>query len=156
MAAIQPKILAWARETAGLSLDEAAHALSLNPARGRTAVERLAALEAGQEEPSRPLLLKMSKTYRRPLLVFYLAEPPKIEDRGQDFRTLPDAERHSPELDALVRDIKVRQGIIKSVLEDTDPAPIDFIGSATIDIPREELASRIAKRLDFSIEEFRA
>ena len=54
MAAIQPKILTWARETAGLSLDDAARALGLNPARGRTGAERLAALEAGEKEPSRP------------------------------------------------------------------------------------------------------
>src|SRR5260370_11157389 len=83
------------------------------PARGRTGAERLAALEAGEKEPSRPLLLKMSKTYRRPLLVFYLAAPPTTRDRGQDFRTLTGPQRHNPELDAFVRDIKVRQGIIR-------------------------------------------
>ena len=156
MAAIQPKILTWARETAGLSLADAARALGIKTARGRTGEERLAALEAGAEEPSRPVLLKMTRTYRRPLLVFYLAAPPKTGDRGQDFRTLPGPERHNPDLDALVRDIKVRQGIIRSMLEDTDPAPLDFIGSATTTIPIEELAARIAKRLDFSLEEFRA
>jgi Zn-dependent peptidase ImmA (M78 family) len=157
MAAIQPTILTWARETAGLSLDDAAHALDLNPSRGRTGGERLAALEAGEEEPSRPLLLKMVKTYRRPLLVFYLAEPPKTGDRGQDFRTLPGQEqKYDPDLDALVRDIKVRQGIIRSVLEDTDPVPLDFIGSVTIEVPFEKLSALIAKRLDFSVEHFRS
>jgi Zn-dependent peptidase ImmA (M78 family)/transcriptional regulator with XRE-family HTH domain len=154
--AIQPKILVWARETAGLSLEEAAHAIDLRAARGSSGPERLAMMEAGHEEPSRALLLKMSKAYRRPLLVFYLAEPPKTEDRGEDFRTLPDAERQSPELDALVRDIKVRQGIIKSVIEDADPVPVDFIGTIKGPIPTAEMAARIAKRLDFSIDEFRA
>jgi len=157
MATIQPTILTWARETAGLSLDDAAHALDLNPARGRTGGERLTALEAGEEEPSRPLLLKMVKIYRRPLLVFYLAEPPKTGDRGQDFRTLPGQEqKYDPDLDALVRDIKVRQGIIRSVLEDTDPVPLDFIGSVTIEVPIEKLSALIAKRLDFSVEHFRS
>jgi len=77
MSAIQPKILTWARETAGLSLDGATRALGLTDARGRTGEQRLEAMELGEDEPTRPVLMKMAKTYRRPLLVFYLAEPPK-------------------------------------------------------------------------------
>ena len=82
MGGIQPEILTWARETAGLSLAAAAHTIGLNTAKGLTSAERFAALEAGAEEPSRPILLKMSKSYHRPLLVFYLARPPKTGDRG--------------------------------------------------------------------------
>jgi hypothetical protein len=77
MSAIQPTILVWARETTGLSLDDAARALTINPAFGKTGAERLAAMEAGSEEPTRPMLLRMSKVYRRPLLAFYLAAPPR-------------------------------------------------------------------------------
>jgi len=72
-----------------LSLDAAAHALELKEAHGVPPAERLEALEKGEEEPSRPLLLKMAKAYRRSLLVFYLEQPPKRGDRGKDFRTLP-------------------------------------------------------------------
>src|SRR5262245_37329746 len=106
MSAIQPQILTWARETAGLSLEDAAQALGLKEARGKAAVDRLAALEAGTDAPARPLLPKMAKAYRRPLLVFYLSAPPQTGDRGQDFRTRPGPERYNPELDALIRDIK--------------------------------------------------
>jgi Zn-dependent peptidase ImmA (M78 family) len=156
MSAIQPRILTWARETAGLSLGDAARALSLKTARGQTGPERLAALEHGENELSRPLLVKMAKTYRRPLLVFYLAEPPKIGDRGQDFRTLPGPERHNPDLDTLVRDIKARQGLIRSMLEDDHAEPVGFIGSATREVPVENLAARMAERIGFSLNEFRA
>jgi Zn-dependent peptidase ImmA (M78 family) len=156
MGAIQPKILTWARETAGLSIDAAAAALGLADARGRTKTERLARMEAGEEEPTRPLLVKMAKTYRRPLLVFYLAAPPKQGDRGQDFRTLPAGhEQFNPELDALVRDIKARQGLIRSMLEDNQAGPIDFIGSVTMDVPTPELAALMADRLRFSLHRFR-
>jgi len=86
---VNPGILKWARETAGLTADEAAHALSFHDTRERSATERLMALEAGEEEPSRSVLLRMSKVYRSGLLVFYLAEPPRAGDRGQDFRTVP-------------------------------------------------------------------
>ncbi len=105
MSAIQPTILTWARETAGLSLEDAARALGLADTRRRTAVQRLRAMELGEDEPTRPVLLKMAKAYHRPLLVFYLAEPPKTGDRGQDFRTLPGRERFNPDLDALLRNI---------------------------------------------------
>jgi transcriptional regulator with XRE-family HTH domain len=135
--------LTWARETAGLSLEEAADALGINPARGRSAVERLHAFENGEEEPSRPTLLKMTKAYRRPLVAFYLAEPPRKGDRGQDFRTLPGREQYNPELDALVRDIKARQGLIRSMLEDNDAATVDFVGSVKVDYPIERLTAKI-------------
>jgi Zn-dependent peptidase ImmA (M78 family) len=156
MSAIQPKILTWARETAGLSLDDATRALGLTDARGRTVGQRLEAMELGEDEPTRPVLLKMAKTYRRPLLVFYLAEPPKTGDRGQDFRTLPGHEKFNPELDALLRDIKARQGLIRSMLEDDKAEPLEFVSSATIELPAPKLAARMAERLNFSLARYRA
>src|SRR5579864_1179218 len=156
MPAVQPRILTWARETAGLSLDEAAHRLSLATARGRTGAERLASYEAGMEEPSRALLLKMANAYRRSLLVFYLADPPRTGDRGQDFRTLPGREQYNRNLDALTRDIKARQGVIRSMLEENDDAQaVAFISSTTIDTPVDTLCARITERLGFSLTDFR-
>jgi|SRR5579872_830251 len=87
MPMLNPDILQWARKTAGLSLEEAAHAIELKESHGTSGPDRLAALEAGKEEPSRPLLLRMARAYRRSLLVFYLEQPPKTGDRGKDFRT---------------------------------------------------------------------
>jgi len=156
MSAIQPKILTWARETAGLSLDDAARAIGLTDARGLAGAQRLKAMELGEDEPTRPVLLKMAKAYRRPLVVFYLLEPPKAGDRGQDFRTMPGHEKFNPELDALVRDIKARQGLIRSMLEDDKAEALEFVGSATIELPAFELAARMAERLNFSLERFRA
>jgi len=155
MSAMQPKILTWARETAGLSLDDAARALGVTDARGRSGTQRLEAMELGEDEPTRPVLLKMAKTYRRPLLVFYLAEPPKTGDRGQDFRTLPGHEKFNPELDALVRDIKARQGLIRSMLEDEMAEPLEFVNSVTMELPAPKLAARMAERLNFSQEQYR-
>ncbi len=153
---VRPEILTWARETAGLSLEDAARAIGLNTARGETGEERLAKLEGGESEIPRTLLPKMAKAYRRPLLVFYLSQPPKTGDRGEDFRTLPGEERYNPDLDALIRDIKTRQGLVRSILEDEEaPAP-DFVGAATMDVPVKTLADRIAGRFAFSLKAFRA
>jgi transcriptional regulator with XRE-family HTH domain len=95
--ALNPQILAWARGAAGLSVDEAAHALGFKDTRDRTAAERLKAMEAGEEEPSRSVLLNMARVYHRSLLVFYLSDPPLTGDRGQDFRRAPGAK--PPEYD---------------------------------------------------------
>lgn len=154
--AINPSILTWARDTAGLSVEEAAHALKFKDARGRTAAERLQAMESGQEEPSRSVLLNMARAYHRSLLVFYLSEPPRIGDRGQDFRRAPGVSpEYDPTLDALIRDIRGRQSIVKDLLDQDDANRVDYVASVTMGIPHAELAQQIAVRLSFSLAEFR-
>ncbi len=154
---VNPEILAWARDRAGLTLDQAAHALQFQDTRSRSAIERLKALEAGEEQPSRSVLLKMAKAYRRALLVFYLAQPPRTGDRGQDFRTVPGGTppEYSPLLDALIRDIRGRQTAVHGLMEETDTQPVDFIGTATMNNPVEDLVYRATDRLQFSLDEFR-
>jgi Zn-dependent peptidase ImmA (M78 family) len=155
--ALNPHILTWARDTAGLSLDEAAHALGFKDARDRTAAERLQAMEDGEEEPSRSVLLNMARAYHRSLLVFYLSEPPRTGDRGQDFRRAPGVKppEYDPTLDALIRDIRGRQGIVKDLLEQVEPRRVDYVASVTMDVPAAELARRMTDRLRFSLAEFR-
>lgn len=133
MPRINPAILTWARETAGLSLDEAASHIPIRPTKKATAVERLQSLESGDVEPSRSTLVHMAKAYRRPLLVFYLAEPPRRGGRGNDFRTLPD-DRSLVEdalVDALIRQVTARQSIVRDALlgedEATEHAYVDSV-----------------------------
>lgn len=155
---VNPEILVWARNTAGFTVEGAARALGFNDTRDRSAAQRLSAYEAGDEEPSRSVLLKMSKAYRRALLVFYLSEPPRNGDRGQDFRTIPGGPTplYNPLLDALIRDIRGRQTTVKALLEETESQPpADFIGTATISEPVERLAKRISDRQNFSLDQFR-
>ncbi|WP_260684842.1 helix-turn-helix domain-containing protein [Rhizobium laguerreae] len=90
MPKVNPSILRWARETAGLTVEDAADKLGIGDARGVAGSDRLVMLENGEVEPTRPQLIKMSTQYRRPLLTFYLAEPPAKAARGEDFRTVPD------------------------------------------------------------------
>jgi Zn-dependent peptidase ImmA (M78 family) len=154
---VNPDILEWARSTAGLSPAEAAKALGFDDTRARTALQRLQAIESGEEEVSRSVLLKMVKTYRRPLLVFYLDAPPRTGDRGEDFRTVPGATppHYDPLVDALIRDICARQAIVRAVAQETEVPPLAFIATATMATPTRELAAVIAQRLNFSLEEFR-
>jgi hypothetical protein len=93
MPKVNHHILSWARETAGLSPEDAVQRLSLGEARGVSPVDRLYAIEAGEVEPSRSLLFRMAKQYRRPLVTFYMSAAPRKGDRGEDFRNVPD--RHT-------------------------------------------------------------
>lgn len=158
MSSVNPKILIWARETAGLSLEEAAHTLGIKKAYNMTAVDRLLQIENGEAILTRPLLLKMSKQYHRSLLNFYLAEPPKKGNRGQDFRTLPVdySVVVNANLDALIRDIQARQSLVRSVLEDDDDMePLQFINSAKICDGITSVLNSIRNTIGFCLADYR-
>ncbi|MBW7838028.1 MAG: helix-turn-helix transcriptional regulator, partial [Sphingomonadales bacterium] len=97
------ELFSWARESAGLTLEEGARAIGIVPA-------SLAAIEHGEKEPSRTNLANMAKAYRRPLLTFYLPSPPIKGDRGEDFRTVVPERTIEADarVDALVRDLRAR------------------------------------------------
>ncbi|WP_085026294.1 XRE family transcriptional regulator [Ensifer aridi] len=158
MPKVNPSILRWARETAGLTLEDAAEKVGLGEARGVAGSDRLAMLEAGDSEPTRPMLLKMAAQYRRPLLTFYLAEPPAVAARGEDFRTLPAefAKRDAALVDTLLREVRARQEMVRAVLETEDEAtPLDFVGSFDQSQGAEALATAIRTRLVFELKTYR-
>lgn len=158
MPKIKFTILQWARETSKLSLEDAAHKLGLKDTKKASAKEKLAAFESGKKEPSRSLLLRMSKQYHRPLLTFYLDKPPGIGDRGEDYRTLPDhfEEVENVYVDVLIRDIRARQSTIRETLIDVDEEHrLGFIGKHTIDNGVARIVQTIREVLDVSLEEYR-
>ena len=131
---VNPSILKWAREASKYSLKEAAKKLAINDGKSLTAIEKLSAYEKGAKEPSRALLKRMSSQYHRPLLTFYLEHPPVTGDRGEDFRTLPDNVKdiENARVDALIRDIKARQSIIRESLIDADEEyKLEFVSKFT-------------------------
>lgn len=158
MPKVKPSILKWARESAGLRLEEAASKVGINAARGSSGADRLLALETDEAEISRPILLKMAKVYRRPLLSFYLDEPPARGDRGEDFRTLSDRRTGGESLvDALVRDIRSRQSVVRAVLEEEEEAePLPFIGSMSREDGSGPVLASLRQALGINLAEFRA
>ena len=128
---INPKILGWARERAGLSLEKAAKKIGLSS-------QKLAKMENGESKPTRRQLREIAKRYWYPLTVFYAPQPPLLTKGGVDFRSSQTTREEQGMLDALVRDIYSRQSIVKSILEDDeDEEPRSFVGSLkdTDDIP---------------------
>ena len=151
---VNPNILRWARTTAGLSAKDAARKLGIRSAYGIESVDRLAALEDGQDAPSRTMLEKMSKHYRRPLLTFYLSEPPRTGAKGQDFRTLPEAVNlvENAFVDTVLREIRVRQSLVRMILEEEEEAErFAFVNTAKIGEEPSALAIKIKKTLRFDV-----
>lgn len=158
MANFNAEILRWARETAGLDQADAAKKLAIAPARGLEPAERLELLESGQAQPTAAMIRKMAKQYRRPLISFYLSKPPARGERGQDFRTLPDAEARAtgPLVDALIRDLKARQDMVRSLLLDDDGHDLPFIGSRKRNEGVAAVVQGITTTLGFRLHDFRA
>jgi len=158
MPKIEHTILKWARESSSYSIEEAAHKLGLSDSKVSSAAEKLTAYENGQKEPSRPLLIKMSKTYHRPLLTFYLNQPPRIGDRGEDFRTLPDhfEQIENTYVDVLIRDIKARQSTIRETLIDSDEDTLlTFIGKHSTSSSIESIVHTIRETLNINLDDYR-
>ena len=159
MPAVNPQILVWARETAGLPPHEAVRKLALRDTQRMTALARLTAYETGAEDPSRPMLLKMSKQYRRPLHTFYLSSPPPKGDRGADFRTLTEEvrPRDAAILDALIREMRARQSMVRDLLEDEDEAePLSFIGSRAITDGQSAVLDSLRTLFKIELADYRA
>jgi Zn-dependent peptidase ImmA (M78 family) len=153
-AQINPRILSWARETAGLSVEEAAAKLGLKSTARASATEKLLQVEGGARPIGHGMLQKAAAAYRRPLVAFYLPEPPTRGDRGEDFRTVARAAspREDAMLDALIRDVRARQRMLREVLsDDEDTRQLPFVASCKISQGSTAVEARIRTALDVAI-----
>lgn len=78
-------MLTWARESVGATADDVAANL-------RIPLETVRKWEAGEESPTLKALEALASFCKRPLAVFFLAQPPHEEPLPNDFRTLPGKE----------------------------------------------------------------
>lgn len=148
---VNHEILIWARESAGLDLAEAAERIGFTATDKISAEEKLQQLESGERFLTRPQLIKLASVYRRPLITFYMKAPPVKSDRGEDFRQTPGAlsRRENALLDSLLRDIKARQEMVRSILEDEEVSPPAFANTGKISDGVDKIAQLIATKLDF-------
>jgi len=130
-----PGMLAWARTSLGLSIQIAAQKLHLSD-------ERLAAWESGAERPTIPQLRACAQVYKRPLAAFYMETPPRdFTVRNSDFRRLPGEvpEEYTPEMHVALRIAAYRREVALEL--DPDAEPVGLVGSATMDMSAEALAT---------------
>ena len=135
-APVKPSVLQWARRSIDLTEVAASRKIGVPD-------ERVAAWESGDETPTIAQLRKAAEVYKRPLAVFFLADPPTDFDTLRDFRRLDgaDAGAWSPALhDDFRRAHEQRDAVLElAELDDVDPPTgwrIDPLPDADDDIAR--------------------
>ena len=110
---INPALLVWARQRAGLSRHDAAQRF-----------RRLAEWEAGESMPTYPQLEQLSDALKVPIAVFFFPEPPNVPSINETFRTLPEAEldRLPSRIRLLMRKAKAMQLNLEELTQGRNPA----------------------------------
>lgn len=141
-AMVKPELLAWARASAGLSLEDAAKAAGVTPS-------RLADWETNPDShPTLGQLRNLGRAYKRPIAVFFLPEPPMDFQPLRDYRRLPGviAGVESPGLRFAIRAAHARRDVALELLELEDSVP-GFTARAELAEDPEAVATRLRKLL---------
>lgn len=115
---LNPAILVWARERAGLSIADVAAALGKSP-------DVVSAWESGEGAPTYVQLEKLAySVFRRPLALFFFPEPPDEPDPERSFRTLPAFEIRELSADTRfkIRDARAMQVALKEMNAGVNPS----------------------------------
>ena len=149
---VNPAILQWARETAGLSVEEVVRKLN----RKDIIAETVDAWERGERSPTYLQLETLAyKIYKRPLALFFFPEPPLEETPKQTFRTLPEYEIDSipPRIRFLIRKAKVMQLNLSELYDDANPASRQIVRELSFDpnVSAEKMAMAVRSYLGINI-----
>lgn len=139
-ALVEPDILKWARATAGMSVNEAAHSLNTKP-------ENVQAWEDGARHPSMAQLRNMATTYRRLLSDFYLPRPPQEDPLPHDFRRMPGevAFRYSKALRYQLRMARQRRDLALDFAADLDTDIPQLSGRLQLDDDPEDAGAKLRR-----------
>lgn len=141
---INPDVLKWARETAGLRVGDVVKKMK----RKRVTAETILSWENGEDSPSYPQLERIAyEIYKRPLALFFFPDPPEEESPKQSFRTLPDItlEQLPAPLHFLIRKSRALQINLEELLEGTNPAPRQIVRDLFFEpaVSSDEMASAV-------------
>ena len=113
---ISNSVLVWARTSIGYTIDEIAHKMNVKP-------EKINAWENGTASPTYTQLENLAyKVFKRPLAVFFRAEPPKEAPIKKDFRNLTSSEitHLSTEMRLVLRKAKRLQNLVREMNKENE------------------------------------
>lgn len=141
---LQPTVLRWARERAGLAADVLAKKL-------QTAAEKVSAWEV-DGKISFAKMQALAHATHTPEGYFFLATPPEDRLPIPDFRTVKDApmKRPSPDLLDTVQTMQQRQAWMRDFLIEEGEPPLAFVGSMTLQTAPETVAADMRRVLGFA------
>lgn len=111
---ITPHLVTWARERAGVTIEEATQTFT-----------RIAEWERGESFPTYPQLELLSDSFKLPIAVFFFPEPPDVPPIQETFRTLPAVEFSSlpSRVRLLLRKAKALQLNLSEMTQGRNPTP---------------------------------
>jgi len=137
-AIIKPELLVWAREEAGLTVEEAAKKISVR-------TDHLLACENDEAKLTVRQLRILSNAYKRPLAFFFLPKPPPKSVELRDFRRA--AEEHpepeSPKLRFEIRRARYRRKVAIELLDELGENIGEFRVRATLQDDTTDVAQRL-------------
>jgi Zn-dependent peptidase ImmA (M78 family) len=147
-------VLRWARETAGLSIDDAIKKID----RKGVTYETILAWEAEIESPTYTQLERLAyEIYKRPLAIFFFPEPPEEVTPKQSFRTLPDYEIEimPSAMRMLLRKASVFQLNLYELYESVNPATKPIVQNLSFapNVSAIEMAKTVREYLSVTVEE---
>ena len=143
---VKPEMIRWARERAGLEVDDL-----------RRAFPKLEAWERGEVQPTLRQLEAFASRVRVPLGYLFLESPPEEPLPIPDYRTISGPPRRpSPDLLDTIYLVQQRQEWYREYLQIQGAEPLPFVGSATLQDDPEEVAVRIRHTLRVNLAERRA
>lgn len=139
---INPKLLRWARERAGLTPDDLAGAFP-----------KLDLWESREAQPTLKQLERFARLTRTPVGYLFLQEPPVETLPIPDFRTVGGRALHrlSPDLLDTVYICQERQEWYRDYMRTTSEDHLAFVGSAVVTDDVVETAGRIREALAFDV-----
>lgn len=146
---VNPVMLRWARETAGLKIEDVAHKFKKDNA-------EILSWESGDDSPTYVQLEKLAyEIYKRPVAIFFFPEPPQEESPKQSFRTLPEQEilMLTPRLRFLIRQAKLQQLNLSELYDNVNPVSHHIVRDLSFrpNISVVEMASNVRKYLNIDI-----
>ena len=147
-AVAEPKLLVWARERAGYSVEQAAGRLRVRP-------ERLTEWEAALARPTVKQLRRLGGIYGYPLAIFYLPEPPRGPQPVIDHRRIwgKEPEGISPTLRKEIDIADDRRQLALELLSLQGEAPPTFRLRTSLDENPDVVAARFRRTLGISLDQ---
>lgn len=136
------EILKWARESARISVENAAKNVSVSP-------ERYLTWEDGNDYPTIRQAQILAKSFRRPFSLFFLPEIPKDFQPLQDYRR-SDSEKLDTASLFIIRDVQEKQNWISELFEEIGEDKLPFVGKYSINDNPETVAKDILNTLKIS------
>ena len=145
--AVNPALIRWARERAGLAQEALA-----------ARFKKLPEWEAGETQPTLKQVEAFAHAVHVPVGYLFLTEPPEEPVPIPDFRTVAGraVRQPSPNLLDTIYACQERQSWYRDFARVAQQPEVGFIGSATLDTPSETVAARMRDTLGFDLAARRA